>query len=326
MVFAKTYPQLSAAERVRINRLLAVSYIVLVAIFLFSVGFTLRLSHLIPLLLPLAFLQGQPKRFLISWAPFYLLILLYDSFRGIADDLGTRVEYIRLIQWEKFLFGAEIPTLWFQRHFLPFLQGWPGHILAIFYFGHFVLPLICLYWGWRKNERAFLCCIFSLCLLCVSGFFAFFLFPAAPPWLASQKGFLAPVQKIIMYHIDLMSCWLPRVYLSLNANPVAAFPSLHAAFPLLWFLCGIRYFPKKWIAPLFINVLGVAIAIVAFGEHYVVDVVAGWCFCLVSFILAEHVLIPFLLKKGVLYFAMQPVSLPANADFPLKPPDPACFE
>ena len=33
-------------------------------------------------------------------APFYLLILLYDFFRGMADDLASRVEYLRLINWE----------------------------------------------------------------------------------------------------------------------------------------------------------------------------------------------------------------------------------
>jgi hypothetical protein len=207
------------------------------------------------------------------------------------------VEYTRLIQWEQWLFRGHIPTVWIQRGFSALLEGWAGRILAVFYFGHFVLPVAVLYWAWRKNHRAFLCCITSLCLLSLSGFITFFLFPAAPPWLASNKGFLPPVQPMIVHHIDSISGQLPRIYVEMNSNPVAAFPSLHAAYPLLWLLCGLRYFPRRALIPLYVNVFGVALAIVSFGEHYGIDVFAGWIYAAGAFLLTEQAALPALLKR-----------------------------
>jgi hypothetical protein len=272
-------------------------YAALVVLFVIMTGFSLRLSHLILFLLPVALLEGRPQKFIKQWAPFYLLILLYDSFRGMADDLATRVEYVRLIHWEKFLFFGHIPTIWLQQKLYSHLTGILGHILAVFYFGHFILPVVFLYWTWRKNERAFLCFISCLCVLCFSGFMTFFLFPAAPPWLAAAKGILPPVKELIVYHIERLSGDLPRIYVSMNANPVAAFPSLHAAFPLLWLLCGWKYFSKTSAALLLVNTIGVAFAIVSFGEHYVVDVLAGWSYAAVSFYVTEQIALPLFLNR-----------------------------
>lgn len=297
-------PQIAGAFKLK--KSLFCLYILCVIALICMTGFRLRLSHLIPLLFPLAFIEGKPRKFLTQWAPFYLIILLYDCFRVVAGELATRVEYVRLIQWDQILFFGTIPTIWIQHRFLDALKGIPGHILAIFYFGHFVLPVVCLYWAWRKNQRAYLCCMGCLCVLSLSGFLTFFLFPAAPPWLAADKGLLPPVEKLIMHHIDAISSDLPRVYLEMKSNPVAAFPSLHAAYPLLWLLCGWKYFPKKTVLFFLINVFAVALAIVSFGEHYVVDVLAGWLYAAVSYLATERVLLPFLLRRRILDFAVNP--------------------
>jgi hypothetical protein len=278
--------------------LLICLYFALTVLFICMTGFALRLSQLIPFLLPLTLLDGQPKKFIKQWAPFYLLILLYDCFRGMADDLASRVEYMRLIHWEKCLFFGNIPTIWLQQKFHSQLAGPLGYALAAFYFGHFLLPIAFLYWTWRKNQRAFLCFMSCLCVLSLAGFITFFLFPAAPPWLASAQGYLPPVQKMILSHIANLSGHLPNIYISMNANPVAAFPSLHAAYPLLWFLCGWKYFSKKAAILLLVNVLGVAFAIVSFGEHYVIDVWAGWFYALAAFYVTEKVALPAILNRG----------------------------
>jgi len=285
--------------KANLKRFLIIFYGALALIFICMTGFRLRLSHTIPLLVPLAMLEKRSTSFLAQWTPFYLLILLYDSFRGIADDLAARVEYVRLINWEKWLFNGQLPTLWLQQHFHTYLEGFPGRILAIFYFGHFILPLACLYWAWRKNHRAFLCCMISLCFLSLAGFVTFYLFPAAPPWLASHKGYLPPVQQYIIQHIEAISVKLPRIYVQMNSNPVAPFPSLHAGYPLLWLFCGLKYFPRRAIIPLLVNVIAVALAIVSFGEHYVVDVLAGWAYAAGSFFLMEYAFLPWLTKLQV---------------------------
>jgi hypothetical protein len=289
----------------KIKTLVVCFYFSLIIYLIFMTGFWLRLSHLIPLLLPLAFLDGRPRVFLIQWSPFYLIILLYDSFRGFSENLAQRIDLVSLIHWEKLLFFGQIPTVWIQQHFLDLLCGWPGRILSIFYIGHFILPVIFLYWMWRKNERAFLCVVTCVSVLTVAAFCTFYLFPAAPPWMASQKGLLPPLQKVIMAHIQSLSGYLPKIYLHMNSNPMAPFPSLHAAYPMLWLLIGRKYFPKKVTPFLWINVLGVSLGIVSFAEHYVIDVFAGWFYAAASFLVAEQIALPALLKRGILKFALR---------------------
>jgi membrane-associated phospholipid phosphatase len=65
----------------------------------------------------------------------------------------------------------------------------------------------------------------------------------------------------------------------MTSNPVAAMPSLHAAFPFLGFLFAQRLLGwRAW--PLFVYTVIVWLAVVYLGEHYVVDVVGGalWAF------------------------------------------------
>ncbi|MGH7751029.1 MAG: phosphatase PAP2 family protein, partial [Candidatus Dormibacteria bacterium] len=63
-------------------------------------------------------------------------------------------------------------------------------------------------------------------------------------------------------------------YQSLNPNPVAAFPSLHAAFPMLGLL-ALRSLDRRLLWPALAWCLLVWVSIVYLGEHDLVDAVAG---------------------------------------------------
>jgi membrane-associated phospholipid phosphatase len=65
-------------------------------------------------------------------------------------------------------------------------------------------------------------------------------------------------------------------------DPVAAMPSMHAAFSLLVGLVLWSLRPRwGWIALAY--PLGMATAVLYTGDHYIVDIVAGWLFALVAF-------------------------------------------
>ena len=72
-------------------------------------------------------------------------------------------------------------------------------------------------------------------------------------------------------HFAPVTTWL---YGSISGNPVAAFPSLHSAYPLLAFLFARTRWPR---ASLILLVWAAAIwfSVVYLGHHYVIDVVAG---------------------------------------------------
>lgn len=264
--------------------LLIIFYAVLICFLQIMSGFQLRLSHTILFLLPLALLERDAVKFLRQWIPFYAVILLYDGFRGIADDLNARVDVWTLIHAERALFGGIIPSVWIQKHFARQIYGWPGTILALFYFGHFILtPGVC-FALWRRHEHAFHVTLGSIVLVSILGFMTFVMFPAAPPWMASEMGAIGRISHVILHHLRAFSSgnYLPQLYLQLNPNPVAPMPSLHAAYPFILWLSSLIWF-RRYQAVFLINLFLVTVAIVAFGEHYVIDVLAGWIYAAAAF-------------------------------------------
>src|SRR5205807_1870696 len=99
----------------------------------------------------------------------------------------------------------------------------------------------------------------------------FLLVPVAPPWLASEQGYLPHVEKIINH--TLPSAYI-GVYNFFYANKVAAMPSLHVAFPVLALAYALRVFcARAWFLAAWVG--AVVFSIVYLGEHYLVDAVAG---------------------------------------------------
>ena len=67
------------------------------------------------------------------------------------------------------------------------------------------------------------------------------------------------------------------------ANPVAAVPSLHAAYPLLLMLFFWRSARRwRWLLPLY--PLAMAFTLVYTAEHYVFDIILGWLYATVVFL------------------------------------------
>jgi membrane-associated phospholipid phosphatase len=67
------------------------------------------------------------------------------------------------------------------------------------------------------------------------------------------------------------------------ANPVAAIPSLHAAYTLLITLFLWRVAPQWGRVLLAAYPWAMAFALVYTAEHYVVDVLLGWIYALIAF-------------------------------------------
>ena len=65
-------------------------------------------------------------------------------------------------------------------------------------------------------------------------------------------------------------------------------PSEHAAFPFLCFLFARRAWPK-WGWLLLAYVIAVSIAVVYLGEHYVADVLAGYAYAAVAYLVVQRI-------------------------------------
>lgn len=238
-------------------------------------------------LLLASLLVKRTRSFILDWIPFLFILISYDFLRGFADNLGQRVHFVELIQTEKLIFGF-IPTIILQNLF--YKEGsisWLDFLSAIFYFLHFALPLAFGYILWLINRSYFKQFVIAILLLSYSAWITFLIYPAAPPWLASNEGYLPKVVKIMDQVLTVFpDHWdLPTVYHNFNPNPVAAMPSLHGAYPLLVLLFALKFFKLKSL-PFILYVLASWFAIVYLGEHYIVDIVAGAIYALIFYFAA----------------------------------------
>lgn len=221
-------------------------------------------------------LLKKTRSFLIDWLPFIFILVAYDFLRGLAPILNPNVHYTEMIRFDEWLFGTN-PILFLQEKFYQAGKTTWVDIVAVFvYFLHFALPLGFGFIFWIKNRIMFKRFANALLILSYMAFFTYVLFPASPPWLAEDKGYLPGVVKILDGILKLFPTYLqlPTIYHSFNPNPVAAVPSLHASYPLLILFFAVQVLGKKaWVFSLY--VLAAWFSLVYLGEHYVFDIVVG---------------------------------------------------
>lgn len=234
-----------------------------------------------------------------EWTPFLVLFLAYELMRGLADDVGFHVHIGDVVSVERGIFGGYLPTAMLQAWLHP-TSGvdWLAVAGTVVYMLHFMLPLATALLLWYLRPGLFHPYLVSLILLSFAGFVTYLFLPVAPPWYAAEHGLAgsAPGEVAITYlkpaaFNDLVglvglngNSLYGITFTSLNANPVAAFPSLHAAYPFLTFLVLRRAFGRiGWLA--FAYFAFVAFTVVYTADHYVVDVLGGVAYATAAYAL-----------------------------------------
>jgi len=220
-----------------------------------------------------------------DWGLVLVCFLGYAAGANALPDIGMDVHFTPQIDAERFLFFGHLPTIWLQQH-LHHGTG-PLEVFSILmYLSHFVVPgllasLIWLYWP----GRGFGDLLFGILLVSLLGEITFFLAPTAPPWMASDMGYIPHVDHVIrqgLYDLGLDSV-ADRKDAAGSYNLVAAVPSLHAAWPVIGLLVIRKHGLPHWLfGAQALQALGVAFAVVYAGEHYAVDVMAGVLYALVA--------------------------------------------
>jgi len=239
-------------------------------------------------------LMGWARGVVFEWLPLALVLAVYDLLRGQADGLLFSTWYRPQLDADAFLFGGTVPTVWLQDRLWhgPSQLHWYDFASWAVYVSYFVATYLLagLLWFFaRARFRRYVACV---ALLAGMAFVTFALFPAAPPWLASSEGLLDPTTRLIgpiTGHIPFLSLSFEGLYErgSEYANPVAAVPSLHAAYTLLITLFLWRSAPR-WARPLLaLYPLAMAFALVYTAEHYVVDILLGWAYTVIA-VLVVH--------------------------------------
>jgi hypothetical protein len=233
-------------------------------------------------------------RVVIDWLPVVVIATGYDLVRSFASDLQPRAVFEPQLRFDEVLFGGTAPTVLLQRWLRPGNTPHPwDYVVFVFYLSHFVVtPLFAASLYLRDRERFHR---FAMVILTVSlaGFVTYFALPAAPPWLASRHGDLEHTVRVVQkVWAELGATGPARAFAGRNtqvANPVAALPSLHAAWPFLVLLFTWRRAPRaRWVA---LAYTGAMVFVLVYGaEHYVSDILLGWLYAVIAFVVVNRVI------------------------------------
>lgn len=252
----------------------------------------------------------QHVRVFLDWIPLIAALVLYDHTRGIADTLGMTVRIGELVRAEEWLFFGEIPTLWLQERLYDAAQvRWWDIPVALVYMAHFILPWAIAAAFYVRSRPLWVRYIRRVLLLSYAGLLTYILIPAAPPWYAAWVGEIdgEVVRNSTRgwWELGLSFADVMLQDAQAQSNQVAALPSLHAAFallsvvalwPIVGQLCG--RWPVGTVAlgtvlgaglrvVLALFPLAMGFTLVYSGEHYVVDVLAGWLYVVVVCVVAR---------------------------------------
>lgn len=237
---------------------------------------------------------GKPLRrqamVFLHWLPLIAALILYDKTRGIADTLGMPVRIVEIADFDRALFGGTVPTVWLQEHLHnPEQIYWYDTLISMVYFSHFFFPWVVATAFYIVSKRLWWPYIRRVLLLTYLGLLTYILLPAAPPWYAAWYDYISddiwrlPGRGWENLGLHGSEAWFAEA--NGDVNHVAAMPSLHAAFSLLvavslWPLVA-KWKPwARWTASTVVASypLAMAITLVYAGEHYVIDIIAGWLF------------------------------------------------
>ena len=208
---------------------------------------------------------------LLGWAPFVLVLTAYELMRDLAATL--HVPPHNLAGVERALFGGYEPTLVLQTTIAKLGDAdLIDDVGSLVYSAHFLLPVIVGAWLWSRNRAEFHRFGLSLVVLCALAFVTYVVVPTAPPWLAQPQSVQHLMQDAVLRSgLPPVLTWL---YSHHDYNLYAAFPSLHAGFPVLAAAAAWRR--NKAVGVLLsIWAIVVWVTVVYLGEHYVADVVGG---------------------------------------------------
>jgi hypothetical protein len=228
---------------------------------------------------------GRPPREILQllrdWLPIVAVLWVYDLTRGAADSLGINAHVHPMIDFDRFVFGGETPTEWLQAHlYRPGAVMWWDVLFTVVYTSYFIVPFVLAGVLWARDRIAFKGFTRRLVTLSLAGLATYILFPAAPPWMAGDRGLLSGIHRTTGKGWEVLGTGTASLFSEGQAgvNLVAAVPSLHSAITMLvalffWSRVRPQLRPLLMLYP-----VAMGITLMATGEHYFFDVLLGWLY------------------------------------------------
>jgi hypothetical protein len=228
-----------------------------------------------------------------DWLPIVGILVAYLVLHELGESLEKVAHVDPQLAFDRWVFGGTVPTVRLQRALWdPGDPHWYDYAAWLVYLSHFVVTLTVAIVLWVRAYPLFR--RFRVLFLSVTfaGFLTYVIYPAIPPWLASQRGDMPHSVRIVRamwFEVGLSDVAAVFGEKSRYAFPVGALPSLHAAWPflLLVFLWPIA--APKWRAVLIAYALAMAFTLVYSADHFVFDVLLGWTYVIVAVLVVRAI-------------------------------------
>lgn len=284
----------------RVRLLLILTYVVAYVVWLLEVGLIIdRISVLtsVAILLLIANVGRSRRMWRLLGVDFVLYVAMwiaYDETRGAADRVGMPLQVESVRNVDRFLFGGADPNVWLQdRFFSPDHVRWYDVLASVLYYSHFIVPVAVIVILWVRSRPEWVRFMRRFATVLAIGCVSFVLLPTAPPWMAAGGSRSIPLHALPSLERPVARGWAAlNVDSFIHAwetgrdwvNPVAAIPSLHAAFSLFVVVFWFPSIRRRWVrAVLLAYPLLMGCALVYLAEHWVIDLVAGWAVVGASF-------------------------------------------
>jgi len=220
-------------------------------------------------------------RFVRDWLPVFVVLFAYDAIHnriGLVQPVHSQPQ----LRLEQTLFGSPVPTIRMQAAlYAPERPHWWDLVTLAVYMSHFFVAAAIAFTLWLRARARYFKFMAWFVVVTTLGYLTYVLFPAVPPWLASQRGELAATHRIVRELWDYLGRHdIASTFSGGNvlANDVAAIPSLHAAYPVM--IAGVFWRRSSTLARagLVLYAVSMGVALVYAAEHYVVDIVIGWLY------------------------------------------------
>jgi len=220
-----------------------------------------------------------------DWLPLVAILAAYL----VLHELATTLEPVAHVQpqlgFDEWLFGGTAPTVRLQDALWnPASPHWYDYLAWLVYLSHFVVTPTVAVVLWVRAYPLFLRFRALFLTVTFAGFVTYVLYPAIPPWLASDRGDMPHTVRIVRaMWLELGLTGVAQVFgeNSKYAFPVGALPSLHAAWPFLLLVFFWPMASPRWRAVLAVYALAMALTLVYSADHFVFDVLLGWTYVIV---------------------------------------------
>jgi membrane-associated phospholipid phosphatase len=229
--------------------------------------------------IPLAAYLSRSSEFLKSSLLFTTILLTYEALQGMTGALVNASSVVSLTGLDKMLVGVNLISI-VQA---AFNSPTTTLISTIFYGLHVFLVVIAVVLFWFTSRRVYKGYTYSMILTSYLALLTFIILPTAPPWLeGAGKNMLNDGYTMLPNALKT----LQQTLISMESDKFAAFPSLHAAYAALFAVYTIKLKPRLALISVPILV-GVLFSTIYLGQHYLVDLIAGVAYSLVSVVIVE---------------------------------------